>query len=82
MQKRSKIMYSKEERDKKRYDAHKAVEEEKKKAREEEYWADPVTDKHSKKMQDKLKKAEEKARKKLEKLELTKAEMSNGRKKK
>eukprot|EP00826_Nyctotherus_ovalis_P055839 TRINITY_DN7460_c0_g1_i5.p1 TRINITY_DN7460_c0_g1~~TRINITY_DN7460_c0_g1_i5.p1 ORF type:complete len:117 (-),score=57.66 TRINITY_DN7460_c0_g1_i5:194-544(-) len=76
----TKIMYAKEEREKRRYDAYKVAEDEKQRIKEEKEWADPVSDKHSKKKQEKAMKAEEKVRKKLEKLQLTKAEMKNGHK--
>ena len=76
-----KIMYAKEKRDNQRYGSYKATEEEKERAREEKEWADPISDKHSQKMKEKSLKAEEKVRRKLEKLQLYKAEMINGHKK-
>ena len=77
-----KIKYSKEDRGKKSYDAYKADEDEKERIKEEVKWTDSVTDKHTKKIKEKQEKMEEKTRKKLEKLELYKSEMKNGRKKK
>ncbi len=69
-----KIMYAKEERDKKRQDVKDAEEMERRKREEEKEWADPTSDKRIKKMKEKEARSEEKARKKMEKLELYKAE--------
>ncbi len=77
-----KIMYAKQERDQRRMEAYKATMEAKEKASADAAWADPVSDKREKKLKEKAAKAEEKTRKKLEKLELSKAELANGHSKK
>ena len=75
-----KIMYSKEEKEKRRKEAFAVIEKEEDKKREAEEWADPHSDKKVMKAKAKEAKAEEKLRKKIEKMELYKSELSNGKK--
>ena len=76
-----KIMYSKQEKDKKSREVHEAISKEDDKRREDEFWADPMSDKRDKKMKEKATKAEEKVKQKLEKMQIYDSEMQNGKKK-
>ena len=76
-----KIMYSKLEKDKKSHEAHEAITKEEEKRKEDEHWADPMSDKRDKRMKEKATKAEEKVKKKLEKMQLYDSEIQNGKKK-
>ncbi len=77
-----KIMYSKEAREKKSRDIKDAADADRTRLEEEKKWADPASDKHAKKIHEKEARAEEKVRKKLEKLDLYKADMADGHKSK
>ena len=73
-----KVMYAKEERDKRRFEVKQAAVEVQEKARADAEWSDPVSDKHAKKTKEREDKAGEKTKKKMEKTELYSSEMSNG----